>query len=263
MAEGTRAINGLYGSHPPILSSFTNGEIFRQGSSHRHRRVQSAPLSSSSLSTTFSQRPKEHYGKPEYQPQPIVDLDGEVQPHDDHENIKIEELAEGEIDNASEADILRPDVYEDADSVQGNEGDEQGYESQDDNQRHGGIIEGFRTLHCGSEEDKLAVEGGRKRRKKRRSDGIFKRSHSQSIGNGTDEEPPDAHGLEHDARRLRRRVRGPGGGHSLERPPGTQVDCEEFDDVISLETTPKESEMEDCSIESASLNTTEDAMEID
>lgn len=244
------------------MSTFTTGASVGQGPAQRHRRVGSAPLSSSSFPLSFNQGPEGYYGKPEHQPQASVDRDGQEKSHNENDNISIEELAEGEIENAIEADILRPDMYEDAESVQANEGSDSGYDMQENTQQ-GGIVERFRTLHCGNEEDELAAEEGREQRRKRRSAGIFKRSHSQIIGNDTDEEPPDAHGLERSARRLRRRVRGPGHDVSLEGGPVTEVECEEVEDVVPLKKAPNESDMEDYSTETASTEATEDAMDID
>ena len=235
----------------------------RRDPSQHHRRVQSAPLSSSSSSTSFSQGLEGHYKKPEYGPQAFVDRDGEEQSLSEYEDISIEELAEGEGEDTYETEVLRPDVYEDADSVRANEAGDQGYAFQNDSPHQGGIIEGLRTLHCGSDEDELVADEGREKRKKRRSPGMFKRSHSQSIGNDKDEEPPDAHGLERTTRRLRRRVKGPGDDIALEGTRVTEVECEEFEDVVPMEKAPNESDMDDYSTESMSVGTTEDAMEID
>lgn len=262
MAEETRARNGLCGSHTLILSSFTSGASICQGPSQRHRRIKSAPLSSQSFPTSFSQGSEGYYGKPEHGPQASVNREGQEQSHNENDNISIEELTEGDVENAIEADILRPDMYEDAESVEVNEGSDPGYDMQD-NIQQGGIIERFRTLHCGSEEDELAAEEGREQRRKRRSAGIFKRSHSQIIGNDTDEEPLDSHGLDRSARRLRRRVRGPGHDVSLEGAPVTEDECEEVEDVVPLKKAPNESDMEEYSTGTASTDVTEDAMDID
>lgn len=218
--------------------------------------IQSVSLSSPSLSTSLRQKLEPHHGKPGHKGQAFVDH---------FNNISIEELAEGELENASEADILRPDIYEDADSVEANEVGNQGYESEEDTGHHGGIIERLETLRCCSDEDEVAASKGREKRKKRRSIGIgiFKRSYSQSIGGDTDEEPPHAHGLEHGARRLRRRVRGPDDDSTLEGTPSTEVECEELEDVVPRAGARIESEMEDYSTESMSMDTTEDAMDID
>jgi len=225
--------------------------------------IQSVSLPSQSLSTSFRQKLEPHHGKPGHKGQAFVVSEGKRQSRDHLDNISIEELAEGEIENASEADILRPDIYEDADSVEANEVEDQGYESEDDTRHHGGIIEGLRTLRCCSDEDEVATSTGREKRKKRRSIGIFKRSYSQSIGGDTDDEPPHAHGLEHSARRLRRRVRGPDDDSTPEGTPSTEVECEELEDVVPRARARNESEMEDYSTESMSMDTTEDAMDID
>lgn len=225
--------------------------------------LRSASWPSQSLSRSVGQNLEQGFEKPGHEAQACVGSKGEEQGGNHLETITIEELADGELDNVSEADVIRPDGYEDADPLPASEVGDQTYDSQADTPSHRGIIEGLRTLRCGSDDDEHGATKGRERRKKRRSVGVFKRSHSQIIGNDTEEELPDTHGLEHSARRLRRRVRGPDGDASLEGTPSTELECEELEDVVSFQKPPIESDMEDYSTESLSMDTTEDAMEVD
>lgn len=197
-------------------------------------------------------------------------INGTVQYSNDHENLTVEELPEGDDGNVSDADILRPDIYEDADSLLASEEGNQGRDSRDNAQHHEGFIEGFRALHCHDEEDELTEERERRYglKKKRWSAGIFKRSHSQSIGSDIDEdsgEPLDAHEVGCSARRLRRRVRGPGDRSSIRVEGGameSEAEYEESIDGVTIEVPPLGSDVED-GIEDVSVNTTEDAMDIE
>jgi hypothetical protein len=144
----------------------------------------------------------------------------------------------------SETEILRPDVTED-------ECSEKAAEERQEADAH--IIGPFQALHCRDNSDS---EDERKRRyiekRKRWSAGMLKRSHSKSVGSDSDmddAEALDAHDVGVSARRLRRRVRGPGDRTSLifeditdnhivevdeddgcnaESPPSLPSDTEEF-----------------------------------
>lgn len=80
------------------------------------------------------------------------------------------------------------------------------------------LLDKFKELHCqhGSSDDEEEKERIYRRKKKRWSAGIFKRSHSQSVegdSSYSDNDPLDD--VDVSARRLRRRVRGPGDRASL------------------------------------------------
>ncbi|KAF2007680.1 hypothetical protein P154DRAFT_626 [Amniculicola lignicola CBS 123094] len=100
-----------------------------------------------------------------------------------------------------EIEILRPDQYEDARSERSVGKPEQN-----------GLLDKFKDLHC--EPDSSDEEEQRRiyrKKKKRWSAGIFKRTHSQSVegdSSYSDNDPLDD--VDSSARRLRRRVRGPG-----------------------------------------------------
>jgi len=106
----------------------------------------------------------------------------------------------------SDIEVIYPDHYEDARS-----------ESSDERLDGNGIADKFKQLHCqeGSSEDE-ARQRKYERKKKRWSAGIFKRTHSQSVegdSSYSDNDPLDD--VDSSARRLRRRVRGPGDRTSL------------------------------------------------
>ncbi|KAF1954399.1 hypothetical protein CC80DRAFT_417755, partial [Byssothecium circinans] len=104
----------------------------------------------------------------------------------------------------SDIEVVRPDNFEDAKS-----------DRSDSRPEGNGFIEKFKdfTWQGSSDEEE---QQRRYRRKRRWSAGVFRRSHSQSVeGNSSysDNDPLDD--VESTARRLRRRVRGPGDRASL------------------------------------------------
>lgn len=145
-------------------------------------------------------------------------------------DFELEEVESGpEYD--SETEVVRPDHFEDASSERATE---EGLETDT------GIISRFSSLHCAGELNDEEQRASYRKKKKRWSAGIFKRSHSQSVGSDTDiedSEALDAHDVDSSARRLRRRVRGPGENRSSlifdELPNTNIVEVEEPDDVGS------------------------------
>jgi len=109
----------------------------------------------------------------------------------------------------SETEIVRPDQFEDARSEK---------ESDEHLETDTSIVSSFSKLNCeGDSNDEEEQRRSYRKKKKRWSAGIFKRSHSQSVGSDTDiedSEALDAHDVGSSARRLRRRVRGPGDNRS-------------------------------------------------
>lgn len=125
-----------------------------------------------------------------------------------NDEVKVEELAEGDAGYFTDIDVIHPDELEE---VESDSDDWPG--SVEDIDSDGGIATRLSRLEC---EDGPEAEFERKRREKRlrkRMDArVFKRSHSQSVQNDTDTTDPDAmadHDLPGSARRLRRRVYGP------------------------------------------------------
>ncbi|KAF2083660.1 hypothetical protein K490DRAFT_69579 [Saccharata proteae CBS 121410] len=120
----------------------------------------------------------------------------------------IEELPDDDDTSyASQTEIIRPSGFEEAPHFR------------DDH----GVSAHLARLNC---DDESAAESSGEalqrrryeRKKKRWSSGLFKRSHSQSVGSDTDADDVDgvdAHDVGSSARRLRRRVRGPGDRSSL------------------------------------------------
>ncbi|OCK74657.1 hypothetical protein K432DRAFT_310310 [Lepidopterella palustris CBS 459.81] len=105
----------------------------------------------------------------------------------------------------SDTEVVRPDQCEEANSEKA---------AEEPLEIDTGIIRGFSKLQCaGESNDEDEQRRSYRKKKKRWSAGIFKRSHSQSVGSDTDIDEPealDAHDVGSSARRLRRRVRGPG-----------------------------------------------------
>lgn len=106
----------------------------------------------------------------------------------------------------SDIEVVLPDHYEDAKS------DKSGIKLMET-----GFLDKFKELHCqegsSDEEERERIY---RRKKKRWSAGVFKRSHSQSVegdSSYSDNDPLDD--VDGTARRLRRRVRGPGDRSSL------------------------------------------------
>ena len=124
------------------------------------------------------------------------------------DDVKVEELAEGDAGYITDIDIVYPyeleEVLSDSEDDSGNT---------DNNDSDSGIAQHLSRLGC---EDSPEAEFEKKRREKHRrrrmSARVFKRSHSQSVKSDTETTDPDAmadHDLSASARRLRRRVRGP------------------------------------------------------
>ncbi|KAI9874655.1 MAG: hypothetical protein M1830_009436 [Pleopsidium flavum] len=208
------------------------------------------------------------YQRPDHEHCTFAHRSGTVQFSDDHDNLIVEELPEGENGYPNDSNILRPDVYEDAESSLASEDGNQGREFHGITQHNETIIEDFQALRCDGENEELIRERERCAglENKRWSAHIFKRSHSQSISSDIikgSEELLDAGS----ARRLRRRVRGPGGRLSVRfegAAPESEAEYEESIDSAVIELPPMDSDVEDCtSTEAISMDTTEDAMDID
>lgn len=151
-------------------------------------------------------------------------------------DFELEEV-ESDPEYDSETEVVRPDHFEDASSERATE---------ERLEADTGIISKFSGLHCTGElNDEEEQRASYRKKKKRWSAGIFKRSHSQSVGSDTDiedSEALDAHDVGSSARRLRRRVRGPGENQSSlifdELPNTNIVEVEEPDDVGSSKGPP-------------------------
>lgn len=123
----------------------------------------------------------------------------------DHAQFVLEDLG-SDPGYDSELEVVQPDHYEEARSDQG--------EARPDDD---GLLNQFNELRCSAgSSDEEEQQRLYRRKKKRWSAGIFKRSHSQSVegdSSYSDNDPLDD--VDYSARRLRRRVRGPGDRTSL------------------------------------------------
>jgi hypothetical protein len=124
----------------------------------------------------------------------------------DHPQFELEDLG-SDPGYGSDLEVVQPDHCEEAKS-------DRGETRLDDD----GLIHQFNDLRCsgGSSNDDEEQQLRYRRKKKRWSAGIFKRTHSQSVegdSSYSDNDPLDDNDIS--ARRLRRRVRGPGDRTSL------------------------------------------------
>lgn len=129
-----------------------------------------------------------------------------------NDEVKVEELTEGDAGYITDVDVVYPHELEEVESDSDRRPEE--IDDDDDDESGDDILTRLSQLEC---EDDVEAEFEKKRRaehlKKRRDSRAFKRSHSQSVKSDTDVTDPDAmadHDVLASARRLRRRVRGPG-----------------------------------------------------
>lgn len=148
-------------------------------------------------------------------------------------NFTVEEFGESdydEFDSNDEENIIRPHQYEDAESDQAHSAMGSEIDSR--------ILSDFRNLGCG-EQDLLAdreawleAKRAEKRRKRRSSGSVKKRTLSQSIGSDSDDEDLqpvqlDANEAGSSARRLRRKLAGDRTSLTFEDPPPIIPEIEE------------------------------------
>jgi len=147
--------------------------------------------------------------------------------------------------------ILRPHQYEDADSerARSTRGSVRGSTKASSPSREldPNILHGISNLDCSDEEYNareawLETQKEMKRRR-RRSSGVSKRSHAQSVGSDTDDEDllPKMEGINDvgsSARRLRRKVAGERGSLIFDDPPACIEELEEpesCEELVSVE----------------------------
>ncbi|KAI9837853.1 MAG: hypothetical protein M1819_006787 [Sarea resinae] len=179
----------------------------------------------------------------------------------------VEEVLDDGPGYEADLEVMRPDNYEEADSSNG-EGSDKGGQAHDPGT---GIVNDLRKLHCDGDLVEGQDQQGRryKEKKKRWSAGIFKRSHSQSIGSDSDledEEALDAHDIGCSARRLRRRVKGPTERSSMifdDIPPLDIAEVEEPDDSSNERPNTGSSDMGSYITETLPAWLAEDHMEVD
>lgn len=136
------------------------------------------------------------------------------------DNVKVEELVEGDLGYVSDVEVVYPEELEEKASSASENGS-----SDDDDEKHSdtGITQRFQELAC---EDNDEAEFEKKRReshlRNRTNSRLFKRTHSQSIKSDSEKSDAEAkgdHDLSSSARRLRRRIRGPSGVEVFDDPP--------------------------------------------
>jgi len=132
------------------------------------------------------------------------------------DEVKVEELAEGDAGYHADMDVILPEELEEISSSDGD--DEIGSDMAGDpsDARAGSISSRLSRLRCDDEDEEAKFEQGRRLRRlsKRMGSRVFKRSHSQSVnsdGGVTDADAMPDHDLPASQRRLRRRTRGPEG----------------------------------------------------
>jgi hypothetical protein len=189
-----------------------------QGYQFRYTRNQGQDLSSRP-STASGAGPETTSVNSDVQPVSPICADV-VQPRAvEYADFELEEIA-SDSGIHSESEILHPDMVEEVNS-------EHAAEERLEADTH--ISGTFAKLNCGPDSESESEQSRRYRKKKKRwSAGVFKRTHSQSVGSDSDiedAEAMDAHDVGSSARRLRRRVRGPGDRSSLifEDIPGQQI----------------------------------------
>lgn len=127
-----------------------------------------------------------------------------------NDEVLVEELTESDMGYIADVELVYPHELEEVESDSEHEPDNGDNESESGDD----ISSRLSRLDC---DDSPEAQFEKKRRaehlRKRRDSRVFKRSHSQSVKSETDVTDPDAmddHDVAASARRLRRRVRGPG-----------------------------------------------------
>ncbi|KAF2834847.1 hypothetical protein M501DRAFT_1020451 [Patellaria atrata CBS 101060] len=178
----------------------------------------------------------------------------------DDADFTIEEITESDAENDSETEVVRPDQFEDARSENA---------TKRDSGSHTGIVDSFQQLNCEADSESDEQTRRYRAKKKRWSAGVFKRSHSQSVGSDSDMEDVealDAHDVGSSARRLRRRVRGPGDRSSLifeDMPHPHIVEVSEPESGVDRGPPSLPSDIEDFTLDALPFWRVSDPMAID
>ncbi|KAF7195124.1 hypothetical protein HII31_03592 [Pseudocercospora fuligena] len=128
------------------------------------------------------------------------------------DNIRVEELAEGDAGYMGDLDVVNPDEVEEMDSSDGDSLYDQNTASDDDTEAEN-LTRKMSQVRFGDDRDAVFERiRHRKTREKRADSRLFKRSHSQSFKSETEVTDFDAmpdQDRESTKRRLRRRTKGP------------------------------------------------------
>lgn len=155
-------------------------------------------------------------------------------------NFTVEEFGESDYEEwvSDDEDVIRPHQYEDAESERA-----ASVRSVSRNEIDPRVLHSLKNLHCETEEDTreawLETVREEKRRKRRSSGSVQKRTISQSIGSDTDEEDlkpvtfEGANEIGSSARRLRRKTKGERTSLIFDDPP-PRID-EEYEGPESVE----------------------------
>ncbi|KAF2457364.1 hypothetical protein BDY21DRAFT_23871 [Lineolata rhizophorae] len=160
----------------------------------------------------------------------------------------IEEVSENDIGyDDSDTEVVHPTLVEDAQSDKAKE---------EDCDVDGPFLRTFNNLQCDADSESSDEEERRRRyerKKKRWSAGLYKRTHAQSVGSDSDPDDPeclDAHDVGSSARRLRRRVHGPGDRSSIVLDERPSIVVEEPEDGVSVTGPPSlPSDIEDFTLD--------------
>lgn len=149
------------------------------------------------------------------------------------DNIRVEELTEGDLGYATDIDVIYPEELEEYDS----ESSSSEYDGPD---TPNAMARRLSRLTCNDDEG--TAQRRQRHLRRRAGSRLFKRTHSQSVESDGEELEPeqlDAHDVGSSARRLRRRVRGPGQRSSLvfEDIPRSEPDAGAVDTGSSPEQT--------------------------
>lgn len=126
------------------------------------------------------------------------------------DDIKVEELAEGDVGYLTDIDVVYPEELEE---ISSGDSDEDGNATDVSENDATKLTRKLSRMRCGDDQE-VDFEQRRRQRhiEKRAGNRIFKRTHSQSVkseGEVADSDALDDHDLGSSQRRLRRRVRGP------------------------------------------------------
>lgn len=180
--------------------------------------------------------------------------------HSHGSDVVVEELSDDDVGYASDIEVLRPDELEEVESESESS---DGQDSEDKRDPHAAIVRRMSKLHC---EDTGLSERRQRQIRKRWGSGLFKRTHSQTLGSDPE---TDYVGAMDDqdvtTRRLRRRVRGPDDRSSLifEDVNGAGQSEQGERSSVGTPSRPGSSSREDQSLSSLPFWVLEDPMEVD
>lgn len=127
------------------------------------------------------------------------------------DNIKVEELTEGDMGYITDVDVVYPDELEENSTGSGS--DDEGTMTNVSDAEAAGLTRRLSRLRCGDDREVDFEQLRQRIHQDKRNSRTYKRSHSQSVRNEAAMPDPEAmadHDVGISQRRLRRRTRGPG-----------------------------------------------------